>query len=120
MTSKQEALEAFQWLFVNFIVGTKQRNALVDKKCWLIRQALSQPDIDLEGMRKDSSDTYCRALDIASDKCKGAEWKIENGKFGLEDLKSHKQYSELIGFHRGICHVLKALKDVKAKMGGGE
>jgi hypothetical protein len=64
----------------------------------------------LEELRKDSDRAYCRALDLAEKNCKGSQWKLENGKFGNDDLNWHCKHHELIGFHRGIYHAMCVLK----------
>lgn len=64
-------------------------------------------------LRRDSDNAYCRALDLADKNCGGSQYKLENGEFGNDDLKWHCKHNELIGFHRGICHALRAL-DTKA------
>lgn len=64
----------------------------------------------LEQLRKEADSAYCRFLDKMSSKpCLGHEAKISNGTFGVTELEAHRHAKELLGFHRGIYHAIKAL-----------
>lgn len=68
-------------------------------------------DAVIDALKVDGDRAYCNALNIAAENCKGAQWKLENGKFGDDDLKWHCQHHEKIGFHRGIYHAVNMLRE---------
>ena len=77
----------------------------------------------LDQLRKEADSAYCRFLDKMSSKpCLGHEAKIRNGTFGVTELEAHRNAKELLGFHRGIYHAIKALTAPGAttKSDGGE
>lgn len=63
-------------------------------------------------LKTDGDRAYCNALDLADKNCRGAQYKLENGLFGNDDLNWHCQHNELIGQHRGMYHAINLLHEL--------
>ncbi len=74
----------------------------------------------IKQLKEEGDRDYCRALDIADKNCKGAQYKLESGKFSNDDLKWHCKLHELIGKHRGIYYAMNLLHRLQSALAGGK
>lgn len=115
-----DALEALDDVFLTmcptFSMNTgeeTQQGRITLDQYLKIRAALAP--VDVEGLKREADAAYCTALDLADKNCRGAQYKLENGKFSNDDLKWHCQHNERIGYHRGMWRVLKELDYLAAR-----
>lgn len=51
------------------------------------------------------------------DECLGWEAKVDQGKFGINELEANKAAAERLGRHRAYAQVVRELNEVKASLG---
>lgn len=60
--------------------------------------------------RRDSA--YLQCIDqLRKDVCRGAEYKMKTGTFGMNELDTHCLARELLGRHRAFNDVIKLLTE---------
>lgn len=69
----------------------------------------------LQGMAGDAYSRYIRQL--RDDHCKGAEYKLDNNKFGVAELAAHNKAYEFLGRHRAFSEAADLLKRVQPANG---
>jgi hypothetical protein len=64
----------------------------------------------LEALEAEADGAYVRYINkMREPLCLGSDYKLENGGFGAAELNAHVDARELLGYHRGMWRVLKAL-----------
>ena len=71
----------------------------------------------LEGVKKEADGHYCRALDqFQKTPCLGAEYKMENGLFGMVEHEAHAGANKTMGHHFGMYEAIRLLEPAIAEV----